>query len=455
MNLKGKKVLIIGLAVTGVPLVKVLALLGANIIVNDLKSEEALSDSIEELKGLDIKFILGKHPEGVSDLGPLDLVVVSPGIPLDIPFISQLKKDNISIIGEIELAYRLSSAKIVAITGTNGKTTTTALTGEIFKNAKENTYIVGNIGVAAISKALETKPTDFMIMEVSSFQLESTKDFHPKAAAILNLTPDHLNRHKTMENYLETKFKIFENQDANDFAIINYDDSTCREASGDLRAKKIYFSRKEVLAEGVFVSNDNIVIKLNNEVVTVLPTNEIRIPGNHNIENALAATALAYVMGISPMVIADTLRSFNGVEHRIEFVDSINNVRYINDSKATNPDAAIKALEAVKAPIILLAGGMDKGNEFMEFIEAFNGKVKEMIVYGETADKLYATAQNMNFTSIKMVKDLEEAVAAAYLSAVEGDSVLLSPACASWDMYKNFEERGKHFKNIVRDIRRS
>ncbi len=455
MNLKDKRVLVIGLAVTGIPLVKVLAELGADIIVNDMKGQEALADTLKELEGLNASYILGRHPEGLQELGAIDLVVVSPGVPLDIPFIKQLREENIRIIGEIELAYILSRARIVAITGTNGKTTTTALTGEIFKNAGENTYVVGNIGVAAVSKALETKPEDFMIMEVSSFQLESTEEFHPRAAAILNLTPDHLNRHKTMEGYLGAKLKIFSNQNTEDFAIINYDDTICREATIDLKAKKIYFSRKQRLEEGVCLEDGFIVIKLENQSIKLMPANEIRIPGNHNIENALAATALAYIMGIKPETIADTLRRFKGVEHRVEFVDTILGVSYINDSKATNPDAAMKALEAVKAPIILLAGGMDKGNDYTEFIEAFDGKVKEMIVYGETADKLYTTAATLNFNAVKRVKDLEEAVAAAAASAEAGDSILLSPACASWDMYKNFEERGRHFKNIVGNLRRS
>ncbi len=455
MNLKDKRVLVVGLAVTGLPLVRVLSELGADIIVNDMKDHNALADTLNELEGLNASYILGRHPDGLKELGPIDLVVVSPGVPLDIPFIQQLREENIRIIGEIELAYLLSKAKIVAITGTNGKTTTTALTGEIFKNAGENTYVVGNIGVAAISKALETKPEDFMIMEVSSFQLESTEEFRPRAAAILNLTPDHLNRHKTMAGYLAAKLKIFSQQKEEDFAIINYDDAICREAAKALRAKKIYFSRKQQLEEGVCLQDGWIVIRLNDEDIRLMPTEDIRIPGNHNIENALAATALAYIMGIKPDVIADTLRSFKGVEHRAEFVSNIAGVSYINDSKATNPDAAIKALEAVKAPILLLAGGMDKGNDFTEFIEAFNGKVKEMIVYGETADKLYTTAMAMGFNAVKRVKDLEEAVAAATALAEPGDSVLLSPACASWDMYKNFEERGRHFKNIVGNLRRS
>ncbi|WP_026476371.1 UDP-N-acetylmuramoyl-L-alanine--D-glutamate ligase [Alkaliphilus transvaalensis] len=455
MDLKNKNILVIGLAVTGVPLVKVLAQLGSKIIVNDLKSKEQLTDSLKELEGLDVTYILGRHPEGVNELGPLDLVVVSPGVPLEIPFIEGFRRANIEVIGEIELAFRLSSAQVVAITGTNGKTTTTALTGEIFKQAEENTYVVGNIGVAAISKALETKIEDYMVMEVSSFQLESIVDFHPRVAALLNLTEDHLNRHKTMENYLQAKLNIFKNQISSDYAVINYDDKICREASKNLKGKVIFFSRKETLSEGIFVKEGNIVVSLNNKLEKVLPIEEIKIPGNHNLENALAATAMAYLMGVKVETIAETLKNFGGVEHRTEFVDEINGISFINDSKGTNPDASIKAIEAIKAPIILLAGGMDKGSDFREFIETFKGKVREMVVYGETANKIYETAHSLGFMDVRKVKDLEEAVKAAYEVAVEGDTILLSPACASWDMYPNFEERGRHFKNIVNNIRRS
>ncbi|MCC5912553.1 MAG: UDP-N-acetylmuramoyl-L-alanine--D-glutamate ligase, partial [Clostridiaceae bacterium] len=234
MNLKNKTVLVIGLAVTGIPLVKTLLKLGADVIVNDLRSEEDLKDSLKQLEAHDFQYILGKHPEDIDQLGEIDLVVVSPGVPLEIPFIKALRDRDLEIIGEIELAYRFNKAPIVAITGTNGKTTTTALTGEIFKNASKNTFVVGNIGVAAISKALETTSEDVMVMEISSFQLESTVDFHPKAAAILNLTPDHLNSHKTMENYIKAKFNIFENQNANDYAVINHDDELCRSHSENL-----------------------------------------------------------------------------------------------------------------------------------------------------------------------------------------------------------------------------
>lgn len=455
MNFKNKAVLVIGLAVTGVPLVKTLCKLGAVVMVNDLKSEEELRNSIKTLEGFEFEAILGKHPDNLDELKKLDLVVVSPGVPLDIPFIKKLREIKVEIIGEIELAYRLNKAPIVAITGTNGKTTTTALTGEIFQNAGENTYVVGNIGVAAISKALETTEEDVMVMEISSFQLESTIDFHPKVAAILNLTPDHLNRHKTMENYLDAKFTIFKNQGEEEYAVVNYDDELCRNASDRIRSKRIFFSRKVQLKEGVFVEDHHITILFKGEKHVVIHVDDIMIPGQHNLENALAATAMAFVMGVDIEVIKKTLKSFKGVEHRIEQVATFKGVHFINDSKATNTDAAIKAIEAVREPIILLAGGLDKASEFEDFIKAFNGKVKKMFVYGETAEKIFATAKDLGYQEVIIVKNLQEAVLDAYNIAKDGDTILLSPACASWDMYKNFEERGNHFKKIVEDLRRS
>lgn len=455
MNLKGKKILVVGLAVTGVPLVKALSKLGAKVIINDLKSSETLKESLEELNGLRFEAILGKHPDNLKELGDLDLAILSPGVPLDIPFIEKLKNAGVEIIGEIEMAYRLNKAPIVAITGTNGKTTTTALTTEIFKNANKNAFAVGNIGVASITKAMESTDEDIMVMEVSSFQLESIVDFSPKVAAILNLTPDHLNRHKTMENYTDIKFNLFKNQDDKDYAIINYDDEICRNNSETIKSKKIYFSRKSILEEGVFVEDDNIVITYCGKKYVVIPIKDIKIPGKHNLENALAATAMTFIMGVDINTIKKTLANFKGVEHRIEYVTTINNIYFINDSKATNTDAAIKALEAIDSPILLLAGGLDKGSEFQDFIVAFNGKVKKLFLYGETAGKIAITAKKMGFTKVIIVKNLEEAVTSAYNIAEKGDSILLSPACASWDMYTNFEERGNHFKKIVEGLRRS
>lgn len=455
MNLKNKKVLVIGLAVTGVPLVKTLCQLGAQVIINDLKAETDLKENIKELQGLEYKSIFGRHPENFSELGELDLVVVSPGIPLDSPFILELRKRKINIIGEIELAYRLNKAPIVAITGTNGKTTTTALVGKILQSLDKRVFVVGNIGIPAISKALETTGEDIMVMEVSSFQLESIVDFRPKVAALLNLTPDHLNRHKTVDNYLQTKLKIFDKQKSNDFAIINYDDKKCSESSNKILSRKIFFSTKNKLDEGVFIEKNNIVVLIDNQKHEIIHIDEIGIPGIHNLENALAATAIAFVMGINAGIIKEGLTNFRGVEHRIEHVTSLDGIKFINDSKATNTDAAIKAIETIKKQIILLAGGMDKGSDFGSFVKAFNGRVKKLFVYGETAPNIYNTCKKMGYQDVFLVKDLQEAVLNAYNIAEEGDTILLSPACASWDMYRNFEERGKHFKTIVKSLRGS
>ncbi|ABR49031.1 UDP-N-acetylmuramoylalanine--D-glutamate ligase [Alkaliphilus metalliredigens QYMF] len=455
MELKNKKVLVIGLAVTGVPLVRVLKQQGAQIIVNDMKSEVDLAETIDAIGHEQIEYILGRHPEELTTLGELDLVVLSPGVPLDIPFIQQIKAQGIEIIGEVELAFRLSRGKIVAITGTNGKTTTTALTGEIFKGAGKNTYVVGNIGVPFIEKALDTTEEDVIVIEVSSFQLESIKEFHPKVGTLLNLTPDHLNRHKTIENYREAKLNLFMNQSLQDYAVLNYDDITSREAGKTLAAQKIYFSRKQILEEGVFVDNQLITIQTKEKRYDVIHIDEIKILGQHNLENALAATAMTFILGVSAEDIAKGLRNFPGVAHRLEFVEEIEGVKYINDSKGTNTDASIKAIEAAQAPIILLAGGQDKGGDFTDFVKAFDGKVKHLLVYGETSDNIYETALHNNFKVVSQVRDLEEAVIRAKGIAQAGDTILLSPACASWDMYPNFEARGQHFKKLVSSLRRS
>ncbi len=455
MKLKNKRVLVVGLAVTGVPLVESLCKLGARVIINDIKSKIELKDNLDQLSGLEFDTILGGHPKDLEELGPLDLIVLSPGIDLKNPFVRALKKLNVEIIGEIELAYRLTKAVIIAITGTNGKTTTTALVGEIFKKAGINAPVVGNIGIPAISQALDTNKGDVMIMETSSFQLESIVDFHPKIAVLLNLTPDHLNRHRTYANYIKEKFKIFKNQDYNDFSIINYDDKQCREASHGLAGKRIFFSRRVLLDEGVFVENDGIIYADKGEKHKIIDINDIKIPGKHNLENALAATAIALIYGIRADYIRNALKNFEGVEHRIEYVATHGGVRFINDSKATNIDASIKAIEAIDNSIILLAGGLDKGSQFHQLINSFQTRVKALFVYGETASKLVKASEDLGFENVTMVKDLEEAVLNAYALGDIGDTILFSPACASWDMYRNFEERGNHFKEIVRNIRRA
>ncbi|SHJ56406.1 UDP-N-acetylmuramoyl-L-alanine--D-glutamate ligase [Tepidibacter formicigenes] len=446
MKLKDKTVLLVGLAKTGISTVKKLINMGANVVVNDIKKEEQLKDIINNLKGYNVKYILGKHIEDVTDI---DLAIVSPGVPLDLPFIEKIKRNNIEVIGEVEFSYRLSKGIFIGITGTNGKTTTTTLTGEIFKAANKDTYVVGNIGNPVIDVVDEANENSIFVTELSSFQLESIKEFRPKVSSILNITEDHLNRHKTMENYINAKARIFENQNEEDFTVLNYDCPIVRSLASKCKSRVVFFSRKEILKEGVFVEKNSIIIKFEGINTILMNKNEINIPGNHNLENALAAIAIGVILNLDLDVIKNILKTFNGVEHRLEFVKEINNIKFVNDSKGTNPDASIKAIKSYNEPIILIAGGMDKKSDFTEFIKHFKGRVKELVLLGETAGIIEKTANKEGFTNCHKVKNMKEAVKKSYELARSGYVVLLSPACASWDMYESYEIRGKDFKNEV------
>lgn len=452
MNLKNKKVLLVGLAKTGVSTIKHLNRLGAKVVVNDIKDKDTLKDILDELSDLNnVEYILGYHPENVDDV---DITVVSPGVPLDLPFILKLKSKNIEIIGEVELAYRLSQNPIfIGITGTNGKTTTTSLVGEIFKKASRDTYIVGNIGNPVIDTVGIANENSVLVTELSSFQLESIDKFKPHVSAILNFTEDHLNRHHTMKAYIEAKARIFENQDSKDFCILNYDDEDVRSLSDSVKAKKIFFSRKKSLEYGIYLDEKkNIIINID-EKITLLNKDELSLPGDHNLENCMAAAAIAYVSNIDIDVIRKVLKTFAGVEHRQEFVRNLNGIMFVNDSKATNPDSSIKAVQSYNRPIVLIAGGMDKQSSFDEFLDIAKENVYALVLLGETAQKIKECAQNKGFDNITIVKDMKEAVNASYQIAKDGDVVLLSPACASWDMYKSFEVRGIDFKDNVNNLR--
>ena len=449
MNIKDKKVLLVGLAKTGVSTIKKLDKLGASIVVTDIKPKEKLEDILSQLNGLNnVEYILGSHPEDISDI---DLTIVSPGVPLDLPFIEKLKESNVKIIGEVELAYTLSNNPIfVGITGTNGKTTTTSLVGEIFKEAKRDTYIVGNIGNPVIDTVDYTNENSVLVTELSSFQLESIDTFRPKVSSILNITEDHLNRHHTMENYINAKARIFENQEKSDFSILNYDDSIVRDLNRNNNASILYFSRKEKIEQGVYLDeNNNIVISIDGKQITVLNRNELCLPGDHNLENAMAAILMTYVVGVDLEVIKQVLTTFKGVEHRLEFVTNKNGIMFVNDSKGTNPDSTIKAIGSYERPIILIAGGMDKHSDFTDMMKCATKNVKELVLLGETADKIEASARKEGLENITKVKNMEEAVKKAYELAKDGDVVLLSPGCASWDMYPNFEARGLDFKENI------
>jgi len=449
MDLKNKNVLLVGLAKTGVSTIKKLNKLGANIIVNDIKPKEKLEGIIEEIDNLDnIEYVLGKHLENIENI---DLTIVSPGVPLDLPFIEKIKSEGIKIIGEVELAYKLSkNPTFIGITGTNGKTTTTSLVGEMFKKANKDTYIVGNIGNPVIDTVDLTNENSYLVTELSSFQLESIEDFKPKVSTIINITEDHLNRHHTMENYINAKARVFKNQDKADFTILNYDDSIVRDLGKNSNGNVLYFSIKEEVKQGAYLDkNNNIVIKVDGKELVLMNKSELSLPGNHNLENAMSAILMAYVLNIDTDVIIDTLRTFKGVEHRLEFVTNKDGIMFVNDSKGTNPDSTIKAITSYEKPIVLIAGGYEKQSDFTEMIKYATKNVKALVLLGQIADKIATTAKEHGIDNISKVEDMEAAVKKAYEIAESGDVVLLSPACASWDMYPNFEARGLDFKENI------
>lgn len=451
MHLKNKTVLVIGAAITGIPAIRYLTGKGIPVILNDKKSVEEIEELLRTENLQVMKIVGGEHPVELAD--QCDIVVTSPGVPFDLPLIDRAKRLGREVISEIELAYRLCDTPIVAITGTNGKTTTTALLGEIMKESGRGTFVAGNIGHAMISEIDHAKPEDVFVLEVSSFQLEGTTSFRPNISAILNITPDHLDRHKTLRNYIDAKCMIFQNQRPGDYAILNYDNEETYKVADRVLCKPLFFSSRKVLEEGAFVEDDILVIKLGDKKERIIEVDELFIPGEHSIQNAMAAALMAYCLGVEIEVIRRVIRDFRGMEHRLEFVDKINDVAYYNDSKGTNPDSSIQAVLAMKGPTVLIAGGYDKGGEFDDYIKVFDGRVKEMVLIGKTADKIEQTARKYGFHNIHKAKEFDEAVKMCYQLAKPGDCVLLSPACASWGMFKNFEERGKIFKGLVKGLR--
>lgn len=451
MNFKGKKVLIVGMARSGISAAILLKRLGACVIVSDSKTEDKISDEVLMLKAYDISLYLGKNPDDI--IKEQDLIILSPGVPSDLPFISEAEKNNIVVWSEVELGYRLCPCPVIAITGTNGKTTTTSLVGEIFRNYKKNTEVVGNIGIPFTEKVLSLDDRSFAVAEISSFQLEKIDKFKPFVSAILNITPDHLNRHKTLENYILTKARIFENQNENNYLILNYDDSACRRMKNSARCETLYFTESDSLekiglSEGVYSNQESIFIKFREYNQKVIDISELKILGRHNVQNAMAAVGISLAAGVPMSVIINTLKNFKAVEHRIEYVTTINDIEFYNDSKGTNPDAAINAINAMKRPICLIGGGYDKKSDFDKWIKTFAGKVKYFAVIGEVSDKIISTCEKYGFKNYKKANSLEDAVKMCFQNAEEGDCILLSPACASWDMFESYEERGNLFKKF-------
>ena len=452
MELKNKLVTVVGLGMrTGVEVVKFLAQQEAEVIITDAKEQNELTDELDALEEYEFQLDVGGH--SLELILESDLIVVSPGVPADIPLLQQAEEKGIEIIGEIELAYRFGSAPIVGITGTNGKTTATTLLGEIAKDLDRNVTVGGNIGRALIKDLPNLAEEDLAIAEISSFQLEWIEEFKPTISIVLNITPDHLNRHTDFDEYINAKKRLVTQQQEDDYAILNYDDQQVRDFATDTKAEVIFFSRNQEIKGGVFVEDGWIINDLDNERQQLIAVSDLGLVGPHNLENILAVVSCALLLGIEREDLIATLKSFTGIEHRLEKFATIDGVTYINDSKATNPAAAIKGLQSFADSVILIAGGMDKKSDFADFAAEIPSRVKSLILLGETAPEIEAEVKKLNYTDFCHVDDIEAAVEKAYTLAEDGDVVLLSPACASWDMFSSYKERGNLFKAAVDDLR--
>jgi UDP-N-acetylmuramoylalanine--D-glutamate ligase len=450
-----KKYLIIGAARSGVAVAKLLLERGEKVILSDTREEKVVLKSFPQIEKFanhsNFESIFGGQPQ-LTVLETVKEIIISPGVPLTIPVIEAARSQNIVVTGEVELAYRLTDTPFLAITGTNGKTTTTTLLGEIFKASGKETYVVGNIGDPISNYVQPATKDDVFVTEISSFQLETIKAFRPAAAAILNITPDHLDRHLTMANYIAAKARVFENQRADDLLVLNADDDLVRQLGDQAKAKKVWFSYSSMDEIGVYCQNGIIYINDENGSHQVMKEKELGIIGPHNTMNAMAALAIAYFKGVDLATVVAVLKAFKGVSHRLEYVGQYAGVTYINDSKGTNTSATITAINAFDGPIILLAGGYDKKEDYQELMMLIKKRVKKLIVLGATADHLIQAADAVGFKQYQKVSDYHEAVAVAKACSESGDTVLLSPACASWDMFENFEIRGETFKQLVREM---
>lgn len=450
MDIAGKNVLVFGSGISGIGAAGLLEERGASVTLydgNDKLDAEEIRGKMKDGAKTDI--VLGEFPEEL--LSKLDLVIISPGVPTDLPIVNRMREADIPVVGEIELAYELGKGEVLAITGTNGKTTTTALLGEIMKAVYDSAFVVGNIGIPYTNVVDETRDDSVIVAEMSSFQLESIVDFRPRVSAILNITPDHLNRHHTMEAYIQAKKNVAINQTVEDTCVLNYEDEVLREFGETLQTKVLYFSSKRKLDKGIYLEDGNIIYR-NPDECLVCNVKELKLLGVHNYENVMAAVAMAAAYGVPMDSIRKTIKEFAGVEHRIEFVAEKNGVAYYNDSKGTNPDAAIRGIQAMNRPTYLIGGGYDKQSEYKEWIESFDGKVKKLLLIGQTREKIAKEAEECGFTDIMLLDTFEDAVLTAAKLAEPGEAVLLSPACASWGMFKNYEERGDKFKEIVNSL---
>ena len=451
MELQGKKVLVFGSGKSGIGASDLLAKVGAFPVIYDGNAETDKDAVVHKTDGTySVTVYAGELPKEVQD--SLDLVVLSPGVPTDLPLVKSFYEQGLPVWGEVELAYRVGNGEVLAITGTNGKTTTTALLGKIMQDARESVFVVGNIGTPYTSKALEMKPNSVTVAEISSFQLETIDEFAPKVSAILNITEDHLNRHHTMEEYIRVKELITENQGTEDVCVLNYEDEVLREFGKHLTPRVVYFSSGRKLDEGIYLDGNKIILKDGEKEIEVVKTEDLKLLGKHNFENVMAAVAMAYYDGVSLDSIRKSICEFTAVAHRIEYVTEKKGVVYYNDSKGTNPDAAIKGIQAMNRPTLLIGGGYDKQSGYDEWIEAFDGKVRYLVLIGKTKEKIKEAAEKHGFHDIILCEDLKEAVKVCEEKAQPGDAVLLSPACASWGQFDNYEQRGDMFKEYVRNL---
>ena len=451
MDLTGKKVLVFGSGKSGTGAADLLGQVGACPVIYDGNPEidkEAVVHKISHVKNVEV--YAGELPEEVRK--SLDLVVLSPGVPTDLPLVRSFYGQGLPVLGEVELAYRTGKGRVLAITGTNGKTTTTALLGKIMSDAEDSVFVVGNIGTPYTSKALEMKETSVTVAEISSFQLETIDRFAPEVSAILNITEDHLNRHHTMEEYIRVKELIIKNQKPENYCVLNYEDEVLREFGRDIVPETVYFSSVRKLEKGIYLDNGVIVLKTEKEEIPVVRTDELKLLGQHNFENVMAAVAMAYYAGVPMDSIRKSICEFTAVEHRIEYVTEKNGVVYYNDSKGTNPDAAIKGIQAMNRPTLLIGGGYDKGSSYDEWLNSFDGKVKYLVLIGQTREKIRDAAERLGVCPCILCEDLEEAVKVCAEKAEPGEAVLLSPACASWGQFDNYEQRGDMFKEYVRKL---
>ena len=400
--------------------------------------------------GAQVPFILGSAKS--EELTGFDVCVVSPGVSLETDIMKAVAAAEIPVWSEIELAYRFDKGQVIAITGTNGKTTTTTLVYEIVKEWNKNTLLVGNIEIPYTGLALTSVEGGFTVAEISSFQLETMRTVKPRVSAVLNITPDHLDRHKTMENYSALKMSIAKNQDKNDYCVLNFEDDYLREHAKDLACNVVFFSSRRTLENGVYLENGEFIISLSGKKEVLCRTDEVKLVGTHNFENIMAAVAMTYCLGVPTEIIRKVTKEFTAVEHRIEFVREVNGVKYYNDSKGTNTDAAIKAIDAMPSKTVLIGGGYDKKSDYTDWVSRFPGKVRLLVLLGQTKESIAEACEKVGFSSYVFAESLQEAVKICAENAKSGDCVLLSPACASWGMFSCYQERGNIFKELVRAL---